>query len=570
MSSVIRRSAPRAALSLCLALTALLIAHPVRALAGQIVYSAGTGIWAMNDDGTAKHELVDVTQVPGTELLSNPDVQPGGTEVAFSGRWNQASAEQNKFIPASPGFCGGNCEGYYELRNGSVTRISPAPFDCGAQPCASYEAGPRVASDGSVAYVFQQWVSELSGYGGWDPILGESALLSRDSNGNNQQQWQTGCEDTSSASAQITDANLLAVDPVNPNEIAYANCAESSTANCDLGYVTGYDVDLSGANRGDAADDVRVHTVSDPNARCLQDAGTQVADLGFSPDGSNLVEMHGGSGAGIYTYPARANATATELMAITGDWVIYAARYVGSNRIGFTAGEDTNGDGMAEHIDLYTIPTSCTPQTCALATGQGITNLSRSGDLTFDYILNTAGFGYTSSTAPLTAVPAGTGPGAGGPGGTGTGGSAGTGSGTGKSGTGPGPGTTGTGTSGPGTAPQATISVSRTLRLTALLHQGVTFKLSCTSACRTSAALVLDGATARRLHLETGGKHAKPRSLVVGSASRRLTQAGAGKLTVHLSSKAASKLRHAKAVTLQLSVTVAGGRTVTKTIHVSR
>jgi hypothetical protein len=558
MSQLIHLGPRRAALALCLAFVALAAGHPARALAGQIVYSAGTGIWAMNDDGSGKHELVDATQVPGMEYIGNPDVQPNGNEVAFTGRWNQSSVEQNKYYGASPGFCGGNCEAYYELRGGSVARISPAPFDCGAQPCASYEFDPRVASDGSVGYVYQTWVSEYNG-SGWSPVLGQSALLSRDSNGAGQQQWKTACEGTSSANQEITDANILAVDPANPNEIVYGNCAETSDANCPLSYITGYDVYLSGANRADPGDDVLVHTVSDPNARCLQDATTGIGDLSFSPDGSHIVELHGSSGAGIWTYPAIANAPATQLIEITGDWVFYSARYIGPNEIGFTAGEDTNHDGTPEHIDLYTIPTTCTPQTCAIASGQGVTNLTGTGNLNFDYILNTANFGYTSSTTSLVAVPT-----AGGPSGNGgTGGSA---------GTSPSPGTSGG--NGTAKAPGATINVARTQRMAVLTKKGLTFTVTCTAACRAKATLILSGKTAVKLHLEKLRRHGKPKSLVVATITKRLTKAGKLKVTIHLSRKLLSKLHGARSVALTLKLLVTGstggGTVITKTLVIRR
>ena len=114
----------------------------------------------MNEDGSAERELVDVSQVPSMEHLGDPSVLPNGTEVAFDGRWNQAYYEQNHWGSA-PGMCGGNCEGIYELVNGAATRVTNAPFDCGAQPCESQEINPRVARDGSVAYVFQTYVSQI-------------------------------------------------------------------------------------------------------------------------------------------------------------------------------------------------------------------------------------------------------------------------------------------------------------------------------------------------------------------------------------------------------------------------
>ncbi|HSC03671.1 MAG TPA: hypothetical protein VLC49_10135, partial [Solirubrobacteraceae bacterium] len=423
----------------------------------------------------------------------------------------------------------------------------------------SYEYDPRVASDGSVAYVFQTWVSEYNGYG-WSPDLGQSALLSRDSNGSGQQQWKTACEGTSNANQEVTDANVLAVDPVNPNEIAYGNCAETSYANyCDLGYVASYDVYLSGANRSDPSDDVLVRRVTDPNAECLRDATTRIQDLSFSPDGSHLVELHGSYGAGIWTYPAAANATPTQLIAITGDWIIWSARYIGPNEIGFTAGEDANQDGTPDHIDLYEIPTSCTPATCALATGQGVTNLTRSGNLTYDYILNRSNFAYTSSTTPLVAVPtAGVPSGSGG-----TGGSAGGGNSAGSHG--------GNGTA---KAPGATITIARIQRLGVLTKKGLTFTVACAAACRAKAMLILAGKTALKLHLEKVRRHGKPKTLVVATVTKRLTKAGKLKVTIHLSRRLLSKLHRARSVTLTLKLLVTGssgaGRVLSQTVVIRR
>src|SRR5205807_852088 len=92
MTRILRR------LTILAALGALAVAAPAHA--GQIVYPSGSGIWVMNDDGSAKRELVDATQVPGMEYLGDPSVQPNGTEVAFDGRWDRAYYEQNRFGPA--------------------------------------------------------------------------------------------------------------------------------------------------------------------------------------------------------------------------------------------------------------------------------------------------------------------------------------------------------------------------------------------------------------------------------------------------------------------------------------
>ena len=57
-------------LTLLCAVAALAVAAPAHA--GQIVYPSGTGIWVMNDDGSAKRELVDTSQVNGMEHLGDP------------------------------------------------------------------------------------------------------------------------------------------------------------------------------------------------------------------------------------------------------------------------------------------------------------------------------------------------------------------------------------------------------------------------------------------------------------------------------------------------------------------
>ncbi len=481
----------------------------------------------MNDDGSAKRELVDVSQVPSMEHLGDPSVQPNGTEVAFDGRWNQASYEQNHWGPA-PGMCGGNCEGIYELVNGNVSRITNAPFDCGAQPCESQETDPRVARDGSVAYVFQTWVSEMGG-SGWMPIQGQSDLLARDGAGTNQIRWPTACDGTSAAGKEITDADVLAVNPLIPNQIAYANCRETTNdGSCVVDWTTAYDVIDSGASPGSAADDVTYHSLADPNAQCLQDASTQIGDIDFSPDATHMVELHGGaSGAGIYTYAASQNggASATELLAIPNGWTFYGVRYIGSGRIGFTAGTSS------DTIGLYTIPTTCTPATCNVAAGTGVTNLTGSNYVSEDYVLGTAGFSYTSSgsaikaaaTPPPPPSPCCTPP----------------------------PCTT----CRPTSKLTATVARIRTQHLATLVRRGLTITASCSGACVLKAALML--------------KHA-----VLGTVSRSLRGHGSTKLVLHLSRAGRAKLKHVHnpklTLTLVASDRAGDRRTLTQTFKLTK
>jgi len=548
------------------AVLAVSFAKAAPADAGQIVYAAGTGIWAMNEDGSGKRELVDATQVPDVNFIGDPDVQPNGTEVAFMGRWSQSSHEETAFGPA-PGFCGGNCEGYYELKNGSVTRMTPPPFDCAGNPCAAYEFDPRVGSDGSVAYVFQEWTSQWE-WSGIVPILGRSALLSRDASGGSQQQWQTKCQYTTAANEEATEGDILAVDPANPAEIAYANCAEASEAGCEWPYAVGYDVYLSGANRA-ASDDQLVRTVTDPGAACLQEARNPIGDLSFSPDGSHLVEMHGGPGAGIYTYPATAGggASAHEVVEITGDWLFYSVRYIGGDRVAVSAGEDANHDGTADHIDIYAMSSACTPTTCSLATGQGVVNLTGTGNLSSDALLNTSNFGYTTSTDPLATVATpGTSPGTG-AGGSGSTSGSGSGSGTRKK---PGGGTS----SGSSASPSAKIVRIPPQRLRVVLAKGLRAVVSCSAACRLSASLLLPHRIAAKLHLLSARNRRGSRPVAIGRGKASLGKAGKATIVVRLTKKASHALRHARSLRALLRIVVTGSSgthsTLSKTVQVKR
>jgi hypothetical protein len=535
------------------AITAVVCAFPVAARAGQIVYPDGTGIWVMNDDGSGRHELVDATQVPDVSYIGNPSVQPNGTEVAFQGVWSQAQTEMGAY---GPGFCGGNCEAVYELRGGSVTRITGAPFDCpGERACASYEFDPRVASDGSVPYVFQVWVSEpdplcIEAPCQQVPVLGQSALLSRDADGGDQEQWQTtaGCNHVSDSNQQVTDADVLAPNPADPDEIAYANCKETASNDaCPFTWTSAYDSYRSGASRSDSSDDVLLNSDADPGAECLQDAGTRIWDLDFSPDSKSVVEIHGGAGAGIWTYPATGGGPARELLAIPASWYFYSVRYLSSTTIAFSAGVDTNHDGSPDRLDIYTIPTNCTPATCDIAASQGVTDLTRDGQVSYDYITDTANFGHTTSMATISAVRGSGGGGSGGSGGAG-----------------------GSGGSGGGSRP---LSLARipAQHLASLRRHGLTAVVSCPAACRLRASLLLSGARARALHLEP--RHGPARPLVIGAAGKRLHHAGRASLVIRVGRRAAARLSRAVPLRLTLRLTTtgaAGRRTLTRTVRVTR
>ncbi|HEY1688967.1 MAG TPA: hypothetical protein VGF95_08905 [Solirubrobacteraceae bacterium] len=386
------------------------IAVPV-AHAGQIVYPAGTGIWAMNEDGSNQHELVDVTQVSEMMALFDPDVQPNGNEVAFVGEWSQAPAEEQQ-IGSSPGACGGECLGYYELSGGVSKRISPAPFHCPQAGCASEEIDPRVADDGSVAFVSQAYVT-VTGFGcpyscGTEIRKGQSALLSRDANGANQQQWKTPCEsEVEGSSNWVTDADVLSVDPAESNQLAYGNCRDMEQGSF-FSYPVAFDVLLS---KGRSAEYLTAasNPVSEPNE--FNEGGCcEIQDLSYSSDGTQIVDARSNTlgVAGIYTYPAADNGqgyTGTEVLAVPEHWIFFSVRFIGGGRIAFAAGDDANKDGTVDSTDVYSIPASCTPATCTFP--GSATNLTNTGKVNVDYLLGTAGIGYTSSTTPIQGISTG-------------------------------------------------------------------------------------------------------------------------------------------------------------------
>jgi hypothetical protein len=107
-----------------------------------------------------------------------------------------------------------------------------------------------------------------------------------------------------------------------------------------------------------------------------------------------------------------------------------------------------------------------------------------------------------------------------------------------------------------------------------LTKKGLAFSFSCAAACLAKAALILDGKTALKLHLEKVRRHGKPKTLVVATVTKRLTKAGKVTVTVHLSRKVLSKLRRARSVKLTLKLVVSGptggSRMLTKTILIRR
>ncbi len=137
----------RSLLASLVALAALAVAAP--AWAGQIVYTHGNDLWAMNDNGTNQHLLVTGAQVGGQIGFSGSGgdlgvgVEPNGNGIAFDAA-----------VPASDGKCSANCPGLYSLLNGKLLRLSGAPADCSTITtyCGGEDIDPAVTSNGHVVY----------------------------------------------------------------------------------------------------------------------------------------------------------------------------------------------------------------------------------------------------------------------------------------------------------------------------------------------------------------------------------------------------------------------------------
>jgi hypothetical protein len=180
------------------------------------------------------------------------------------------------------------------------------------------------------------------------------------------------------------------------------------------------------------------------------------------------------------------------------------------------------------------MPTTCTPASCDVASGTGVTNLSGSSYVSTDYVLNTAFFGYTSSGAAIKAVGTTTPP----PGCTSC------------TPVPPRPCTTCTKKSAGLTATLSRITMQR---MRTLQRKGLAVKVTCSAACRLSASLKL-------------------KRTVLGTASKRLAKRGTASVTVRLSRKGARALTRAHRPTLTLSVVVSDSagkkKTVTRTFKV--
>lgn len=354
------------------------------ALAGQIVWSTGSGIWAMRDDGSDPHELISshspalASSLPqGT--LSSPDVlQTGGTAVLFIGATKAFASS------AQPLACGADCSATYELRGGVLTELGPAA--AAADGAAYFERQPRVTADGQ----------ELFGSALYSGITGSllpapaAALVERPlSAGATVTEWGSTGSETEPASG--FDG---APDPADRSLAAWVQAQ-----GC------GYHVpDPQGVEQPSCQYAVQLGSVtSGPSApvvifdnEYVSANGAGPTSLALSSDGTTLVMVDPyAPNTGIYTTPVAGVPGAkpvTEVVAQPAGWTFGQARFAGT-KIVFDAHQQLSA---ATTGDIYTLPASCTATSCSFP--------ASATNLTHDAAANSSDPAWTSASAPIAAL----------------------------------------------------------------------------------------------------------------------------------------------------------------------
>jgi hypothetical protein len=345
------------------------------ALAGQIVWSTGSGIWAMNDDGSDPHELISAqaqalaaTLPSGT--LASPDVfQNGGTTLLFVG-------ETNAFASASdPAACGADCSATYELNRGVLTELGPAA--AAAPGSAYYERQPRLTADGQELFSS----SLLTGLGSTTSSAADALVERPLTGGASVTEWgATGSETEPAAGFDGTP------DPADPAQAAWVQaqgCAYQVSGQPSCQYAVQF-----GPVSSPATAPVVIYDNEYASAQ-----GQGPTSLALSSDGSTLLMVDPyAPNTGIYTTPVAGVPGAkpvTEVIAQPAGWTFGQARFAGSKII-FDAHQQLAGRTTG---DIYAVAASCTTATCTFP--------ASATNLTNDPAANSADPAWTSATTTI-------------------------------------------------------------------------------------------------------------------------------------------------------------------------
>jgi len=357
----------------------LVLASP--AGAGQIVWGANNGIWAMNDDGTDPRRLVSATTPVLAAALphgtvTQPDVfQEGGTDVLFVGL-TSAFAD-----PSLPAACGVDCSGTFELSRGALTELGPRA--AAAPGAAYYESQPRITLDGQELFDSSLYTGLVATSVGTPATalverpLAQNATVTRWSNTDSEAEPGSGFDG--------------APDPADPTLAAWVE-----SQGCGWQYPNAQGVEQSSCQYAvhfGATADVNAHVVTFDNEFVSGD-GHGPTSLDLSSDGSTVLMVDPYvPNTGIFSIPvagAAGQKTVTVVLAQPAGWTFGQARFAGSNIV-FDAHQQVGGKTTG---DIYTIPASC--GTAALCTFP-----ASAKDLTNDPAADSSGPAWTSATTPL-------------------------------------------------------------------------------------------------------------------------------------------------------------------------
>jgi hypothetical protein len=302
-------------------------------------------IWAMGDDGSSPHVLVSSADVPGVapgSAIFGANALPTGGTVSFG--------DQTAQDCGGTGPCGLYFASVYTLSNGAVTRQSPPlQYETNVQ---SSEIPSALTADGRL--IFGLDVQDFSG-----PGMPESATQSFFVQPLGQPLSATlwGTQPSGSGIFYV-----FAPDPVDGSLLAYFT---------DTGGTPPSTLFI-----GEQANQNPTTVIADPG----------VTALAWSPDASEFADIDeigsaaagagdDGFSAGIWMFPATANAVPREVLAdptppstnggvgtfgqiaFQGDDPRSGITFAGPSELVFTA--TWNGA-----TNLWEVPTSCTPSTC--------------------------------------------------------------------------------------------------------------------------------------------------------------------------------------------------------------
>jgi hypothetical protein len=362
------------ACSLCGGLAA---AAPARA--GQIVWSTGSGIWAMRDNGSGPHELVSAAELSASlpqGTLSSPDLfQNGGTTVLFLG-------QTQAFAPAGGSkACGADCSATYELAAGALTELGPPA--AAAAGSAYYETQPRLTANGDELF----GSTLLTGISGSTMAPPANALVERALTAGAQVgEWGASGSQTEPASG--FDGSPDPADPTQAAWVAAQGC--------------GFQVPSGGTSQPSCQYAIQFGPMSGSSSVVIYDNelasanGQGPTSLALSSDGATLLMVDPyAPNTGIYETPVAGVPGAkpvTELISQPSGWTFGQARFAGS-KVVFDAHDVVAGKPAG---DIYEISAGCTAATCTFP--------ADATNLTNDPTANSSDPAWTSANAPLAAL----------------------------------------------------------------------------------------------------------------------------------------------------------------------